>query len=105
MARYKVMVDDNFHYEDPEERWEQGVYETAEDALAACRRINDHSLREGYRPGMSAQAVYDYYTSFGDDPFVVIIDGVDDNFKFSAWSYAEQRCHSICGPDPAPPEL
>ncbi|HLJ59730.1 MAG TPA: hypothetical protein VKZ50_08360 [bacterium] len=101
MPRYKVMVDDNFRYEDPEERWEHGVYDTAEDALAACRRIVDQSLQASYRPGMSAQALYDHYTSFGDDPFVVIVDGVDDSFKFSAWSYAQERCRSICGPDPA----
>jgi hypothetical protein len=24
--RYKVMVDDNFHYQDEDERWEYGVY-------------------------------------------------------------------------------
>ena len=104
MPRYKVMVDDNFHYEDPEERSEQGVYETAEEALAACRRIVDQSLQECYRPGVSAQTLYDYYTSFGDDPFVVVVDGVDRDFKFSAWSYAEQRCRAICGLDPATPE-
>jgi hypothetical protein len=31
MPRYKVVVDDNFHYQDPDERREQGVYETVEE--------------------------------------------------------------------------
>lgn len=103
MPRYRVMVDDHFHYQDPEERWEQGVYETTGEALAACYRLIDQSLQEGYRPGMSAQALYDYYTSFGDDPFVVVLDGVDDSFKFSAWTYAKERCRVMCGEDPATP--
>src|SRR5712664_1507451 len=32
MPRYQVMVDDNFHYQDSDERREQGTYETVEEA-------------------------------------------------------------------------
>ena len=39
---------------------------------------------------MSAHALYDSYTRFGDDPFVVVLDGID-SFKFSAWNYAKER--------------
>ena len=28
-------------------------------------------------PGISAEALFDRYTSFGDDPFIVTLDGVD----------------------------
>ena len=83
MPRYKVMVDDNFHYHEPDERREHGVYETAEEAIAACRAIVDRSIEEERRPGFSAEALYDRYTSFGDDPFIVVIDGVDDRATFS----------------------
>jgi hypothetical protein len=96
MPRYKVMVDDNFHYQDPDERREHGVYDTLEEALAVCRSLVDQSLKEGYRPNISAEALYDHYTSFGDDPFVVVIDGVDDRATFSAWTYAKGRCREIC---------
>ncbi|HAH64474.1 MAG TPA: hypothetical protein DCL72_03125 [Rhizobiales bacterium] len=68
--RYKVMVDDNFHYQDLSARWEEGVYETVDEALAACRGLVDNSLKEEYRPGISAEALYDRYTSFGSDPFI-----------------------------------
>jgi hypothetical protein len=90
------MVDDNFHYQDPDERREHGTYETVQEALAACRGIVDRSLKEEYRPGISAEALYDRYKSFGDDPFIMVIDGAGDGATFSAWSYAEERCRVIC---------
>jgi hypothetical protein len=48
------MVDDNFHYQDLDERWEQGTYQTIEEALTACRALVDLSLKDEYSPGMSA---------------------------------------------------
>jgi hypothetical protein len=57
MPRYKVIVDDNFHYQDPHERREQGVYETVEEALAVCRGLVDKSLKEEYRSGISAKSL------------------------------------------------
>ena len=97
MPRYKVTVDDNFHYQEPEERWELGIYATLEEALAACRGIVDQALKEEYRPGISAEQLYDRYTSFGDDPFVVVLDGTDEGARFSAWDYAKERCRALCG--------
>ena len=46
MSQYKVMVDDNFHYMDEDERWEYGTFPTVEEALAACRKVVDASLAE-----------------------------------------------------------
>jgi hypothetical protein len=96
MPRYRVMVDDNFHYQDADERRTHGTYETVDEAIAACRGIVDRSLKEEYRPGISAEALYDRYKSFGDDPFIMVIDGAGDGATFSAWSYAEERCRVIC---------
>jgi hypothetical protein len=97
MPRYKVMVDDNFHYMESDHRREHGTYETVEEAIATCRGIVDRSLKEGYEPGISAKALYDGYVSFGDDPFIVVLDGTDDKAKFSAWTYAQERSRVICG--------
>ncbi|MGP0094890.1 MAG: hypothetical protein ACLPKB_33790 [Xanthobacteraceae bacterium] len=97
MPRYRVMVDDNFHYQDSYERCEQGTYETVEDVLAACRAVVDKSLEQEHRPGISAEALYGRYMSFGDDPFIVVLDGTDDGARFSAWRYAKERCRVICG--------
>ena len=43
MSRYKVMVDDNFHYME-DDRYELGTFSTIEEAIAACKRIVDDDL-------------------------------------------------------------
>jgi hypothetical protein len=96
MPRYKVVADDNFHYQEGDRR-EHGTYDTLEQAIMTCRGIVDKLLAEEFRPGMSSEALYDRYVSFGDDPFIVVVEGVDDRAKFSAWSYAKERCREICG--------
>jgi len=97
MPRYKVLVDDNFHYQSPDERRDAGTYESREQALAACRAIVDRSLKEEHRPGISAAALLDRYTSFGEDPFIEVLDGADEAATFSAWVYAKERCRALCG--------
>jgi hypothetical protein len=37
--KYQVIVDDNYHYMDESERYTQGSYDSAEEALEACRKI------------------------------------------------------------------
>ena len=96
-VRYKVVVDDNYNYMDESARSEKGPYATPERALTECRRIVDNWLREGYRPGMSAQALYNAYVQYGEDPFIVVVDGTDETVKFSAWDYAKERSRAICG--------
>jgi hypothetical protein len=68
---YTVFIDDNFHYQDESERVNHGLFETADEAVAARRSIVDDFLAGAFKPGMSATALYGLYTSFGDDPFVV----------------------------------
>jgi hypothetical protein len=46
VSRYKIMVDDNFHYMDDEDRYELGIFSTIEEAIAACKRIVDADLTE-----------------------------------------------------------
>jgi hypothetical protein len=90
MSSYRVMVDDNFHYMDKDERAEAGTFVTAEEAIAACRGIVDDSLTHLLAPGMSANELLAQYRLFGDDPFVVP-EGDAEPVKFSAWDYAEAR--------------
>jgi hypothetical protein len=91
MSRYKVMVDDNFDYMDEDKRYEHGVFLTAEEAISACKRIVDSNLDGFVKPGMTASELYDTYTSFGDDPFIVCLKPDDEPVHFSAWKYAEER--------------
>jgi len=91
MAGYKVLVDDNFHYMDEEHRFEHGVFPSAEEAVAACKRIVDEDLDQLNQPGMTAAKLYDLYTTFGSDPFVVAVDHNDEIVEFSARNYAKER--------------
>src|SRR5262249_53245191 len=97
MPGYKVIGADNAHHMDSSEHAEHGVYRSYEEAVALCRDIVERSLAWHYKPGMSADELYDYYPSFGDDPFIVAVEDAPLGEPFSAWSYAKERCAVICG--------
>ena len=99
MSPYKVMVDDNFHYMEEDERSEYGIFPTAEEALAACRRLVDKSLLAEYKTDRTADQLFERYTSFGDDPFIVALDGAP-KFEFSAAAYARQRARQLAASGP-----
>jgi hypothetical protein len=94
MSNYRVMVDDNFHYMDKDERADAGAFMTAEEAVAACRGIVDDSLAHLLAPGMTAIELLAQYHLFGDDPFVVAAEG-GAPVTFSARDYAEKRVAEI----------
>jgi len=92
--KYTVLVDDNFHYQDESERYKLGVFDDLDAAIAACKRVVDDYLDSVREPGIETEAMYQSYTMFGDDPFIV---GAEEAVPFSAWSYARRRCEEICG--------
>ena len=97
--KYTVYIDDNFHYMDEEERSSGGVFRSADEAKARAAEIVDRSIRwerlQAKNPD-DPDELYDRYTDFGDDPFVV---SDDPDFHFSAWDYAKQRCQEIVKED------
>jgi hypothetical protein len=95
VAGYKVLIDDNFHYMDEDERVTHGVFGTADEAIAACKQIVDECLAPMLQPGITAAALYDQYEGFGDDPFIVPVDPTDAPVAFSAWGYAKERCEVL----------
>jgi hypothetical protein len=95
VSRYKVIVDDNFDYMDLDKRYERGVFLTAAEAISACKRIVDSNLTDFMQPGMTASELYNAYTGFGDDPFIVCVNAGDEPVRFSAWEYAEERSRLI----------
>ena len=97
MANYKVLIDDNFHFMDEDERVTHGLFATALEAVAACKLIVDECLEPMIQPGMTAAALYEQYEGFGDDPFIVPVDPKDAPVDFSAWGYAKERCEAIIG--------
>jgi hypothetical protein len=99
MSAYKVMVDDNFHSVQSDEPWEYGTFGSAEEALAACRRLVDEALLDEYRDGASAGQLFVRYTSFSDEPFIVALDGAEA-VDFSAKTFAQQRAEELTMPGP-----
>ena len=91
--RYRVLVDDNFHYMDESERYEHGTYADCASAIRECKTIVDRFLLAEHKPGMTEEKLWQLYTLFGDDPFIVSADG---ECAFSAWDHARQRCREIC---------
>jgi len=93
--QYKVYKDDNFHYMDESERDFVGVFSSAKEAISKAKHIVDRSLRwerlQATDPNDSEE-LYDRYKDFGDDPFII---SEDPNCKFSAWTYAKERCRDI----------
>jgi hypothetical protein len=48
--RYTVLVDDNFHYMDKDERYSLGEFESLDAAIAVCKKIVDDCLTLGCTP-------------------------------------------------------
>lgn len=94
--KFTVLVNDNYHYQDEEERYQLGEFDTLPAAISACQYLVDEYLDEARKDLTSSMApvddLYRSYTMFGPDPFVV---GAVEHVPFSAWTYAKQRCHDI----------
>lgn len=95
MTNYTVFVDDNFHYLDEDKRYKLGDFDTWEAAVAACQKIVDDFLLQNYKTGMKSEELYRYYTTFGEEPFIIQNHPLPTN-SFSASNYARQRCQEIC---------
>ncbi len=91
---YVVIVNDNFHYMDPDEQYESGEFTDAGLAIERCCRIGDDYLESARKPGMPATELWKSYMSFGNDPFIVSVDAPEASF--SAWEYAKERCQVLC---------
>jgi uncharacterized protein YktA (UPF0223 family) len=96
------MVDDNYHFTDETERYEVGVFATAEEAIAASKAIVDEFLNKAYKPGITAEELEKGYKHFGEDPFISTMDKADEPAMFSAWEYAKERSEYLAanGIDP-----
>lgn len=91
---WKVVVDDNFDYGNS--TYEPvAAFDTLEEAIAECRSRVDAWLMTAHEPGMRVEQLWEQYTCFGEDPWV-LGGKLNDPVPFSAWDYARQRCSEIC---------
>ena len=67
---YKVFVDDNFHFMDESKRHEFDEFPTLDAAIGASKQIVDGYLVSACESGMTADALFESYASFGQDAFV-----------------------------------
>jgi len=98
---YLVRVWDNFHYEDEDEAYNYGEFETYDEALAAAKAIVDRSLQECLPGVVTAGALYKCYVTFGEDPSII---GPPETPRFYAWGYAEARSKELLPPESDGPE-
>ncbi|MDA9499544.1 hypothetical protein [Bradyrhizobium sp. CCBAU 11357] len=95
---YTVLIDDNFRLQDESERVSHGEFETAEEAVAACKAIIDEWLSEALEPGMSSDDLWQCYIAHGDDPWIQAIEPKDaPEADYDAWAYARKRCEAMGG--------
>ena len=92
-STYEVLVDDNYHYMDENERHSAGVFQTYGEALEHAKRIVDESLRHLLEPGKDIADLIASYLMFGEDPW--ISPTPDGTERFSARDYARERALEI----------
>lgn len=91
---WKVIVSDNFDWEDSSIT-PVAAFDTREEAIAECKSRVDAWLAGEHKSGMRAEELYERYTIFGEDPWV-LGGKLNDPVPFSAWDYARQRCAELC---------
>jgi hypothetical protein len=65
-------------------------------AVAKCQKIVESSLTHLHKPGMTAEALYSNYTSFGDDPFIVVPAGAPNStFSRGSMQSSARLCRGL----------
>jgi hypothetical protein len=91
--KYKVYVDDNYHYMDESERYAVGSYNSLEKALQKCKEITIRSLGDLLEKGITPENLNAQWTMFGEDPFIM---GGDGSVPFSARKFiTTELCKAI----------
>jgi hypothetical protein len=85
------------HYMEEDERSEYGSFASADEALDACRTLVEDALLAQYKDGATADQLFERYTSFGSNPFVVAPIG-EPKVEFSAWAFAQRRAAELTAP-------
>ena len=68
--KYKVCIDDNYHYMDESERYSAGFYDSLEEAIAKCKAMTIASLESFYEKGITPEKLSAQWAMFGEDPYI-----------------------------------
>jgi hypothetical protein len=88
--KFTLILDDNFHFMEADERYTAGEFDSEDAAIHQAKAIIDEFLKAQFTPGMKADDLYSIFCSFGESPFITPECG------FSAWAYARKRCDVVC---------
>jgi len=91
--KYKVCIDDNYHYMDESERSSAGSYDSLDEAIAKCKSMTIDSLKSFYEEGITPEELSAQWAMFGEDPFII---GADGSVPFSARKFiTPELCKEI----------
>ena len=91
--KYKVLVDDNYHYMDESKRSAVGSYDSLEEAINKCRELTIESLEHFFETGITPAKLSAQWAMFGEDPYIV---GADGSVPFSARKFiTTELCQEI----------
>jgi len=91
--KYKVCIDDNYHYMDESERYTAGTYKSLKKAVEKCKKITIRSLEDLYEKGITPEKLSAQWSMFGEDPFIV---GSGGSVPFSARKFVTtELCKAI----------
>ena len=93
-SAFKVYVDNNSRGPDKSERYLKGNYNDCLTAVHVCKQIVDDFLINAYMEGKTESQLWQEYTQWGEDPFIVDKEE-ENNCSFSAWDYAKERIKEI----------
>jgi hypothetical protein len=65
--KYRVIVADNFHYMDESAQYTRVSSTRSRPRSLPARKIVDDDLDHSFKPGMTAQELYELYSLFGED--------------------------------------
>jgi hypothetical protein len=97
IQKFTLRVYDNFHFMDEDESYLAGSFDTEMEAVLKAKNIIDGFVEDQFQPGMTTEALYHLFCTFGEAP-VVLPSG------FSPWGYARLKCAEICQRDNSAPE-
>jgi hypothetical protein len=89
--KYRIIVDDNFHFMDESESYNSGSFSTYEEAVAKCKTIIDDFLGDAVRPDDTPEGLYSTFVMYGETPHIC----GEKLGNFSATDYARQRCSDL----------
>ena len=91
--KYKVFVDDNYHYMDESERYVADSYSSLEDAVERCKELTIKSLEDLYEDGITPENLSAQWAMFGEDLYIV---GAGGSVPFSARKFiTTELCKEI----------